>query len=74
MLGLVVAVVIVVLAMRRWRNKSAVQRQAYAMTTLGSMSDASDGDEFFDDSIANNEPTPGLLSDQFNLHLSDEEF
>jgi hypothetical protein len=73
-LAVAVAAVIGVLAVRRWRNKSAVQRQAYAMTTLGSMSDASDGDEFFDDSIANNEPTPGLLSDQFNLHLSDEDF
>ncbi len=73
-LAVILALVIIVLAVRRYRKKKAISRQAYAMNTLGPSSDISDGDDFFDDSISSHEPVAaGLLSDQFNLHLSDDE-
>jgi|JI10StandDraft_1071094.scaffolds.fasta_scaffold715228_1 hypothetical protein len=73
-LALVLTIVIIVFAVRKYRSKKRANRQAYAMNTLGPMSDISDGDDFFDDSIRDEPATgAGLLSDQFNLHLSDEE-
>lgn len=68
---LAAAAVIGFLAWRRWRKKDLAKKQSYAMTSLGPMTDSS-GDEFFDDNIGNEAPV-GLLSDQFNLHLSSDE-
>merc|ERR1711991_213516 len=70
-LVVVAAVVLVIMACRRWRKKRAASRSSYMLNTMGSFPDSSDGDEFFDDNI--NDASPGLLSDQFNLHLSDED-
>ena len=71
-LVLLLAIVVTVMACRRWRKKKAQNQASYMMSTLGGFPDSSDGDEFFDDNIG--EASPGLLSDNFNLHLSDDEF
>jgi hypothetical protein len=65
-----VGIVVAVMACRRWRKKKNAQNQSYMMSNLGDTT--SDGDEFFDDNI--NDPPAGLLSHEFNLHLSDDEF
>ena len=68
---LIGAIVLIILAVRRWKKKRDATRATYAMTSLGGMTDS---DDFFDDNIDSTSPHALLGDQEFNLHLSDDEF
>lgn len=66
---LIIVVVLVIFAVRKWKKRKETTRATYAMTTLG----MTDSEDFFDDHMETTSPHALLGDNAFNLHLSDDE-